>query len=225
MLAALWLLFCLRTVRTEMAPATTDAPSKADRAREKRRARERRRKEARALRKLQFAEMHAGREAPGDLKVKIEPGAAPREAKPEEPDVEGVFVPAPTDELIDDPAFASFKGVLDHFAKPIMEEVEAALAGGAKDEAAEEEEDDDIDDDADAAEEKKEEKRGKSKSQLRRERRFRIAELKQLVDRPDVVEIHDCTADDPRLLIHLKAYVCDSSSSSSVPMPPRLPLL
>ena len=28
--------------------------------------------------------------------------------------------------------------------------------------------------------------------------------MKQLVDRPDVVEMHDVTAQDPKLLIHLK---------------------
>lgn len=32
------------------------------------------------------------------------------------------------------------------------------------------------------------------------------AELKQLVDRPDVVELHDPNSHDPGLLCHLKAY-------------------
>ena len=31
-----------------------------------------------------------------------------------------------------------------------------------------------------------------------------MAQLKQLVDRPDVVEMHDVTAQDPKLLVHLK---------------------
>ena len=31
-----------------------------------------------------------------------------------------------------------------------------------------------------------------------------MAQLKQLVNRPDVVEMHDATAQDPKLLIHLK---------------------
>ena len=34
-----------------------------------------------------------------------------------------------------------------------------------------------------------------------------MAQLKQLVDRPDVVEMHDVTAQDPKLLIHLKVCV------------------
>ena len=31
-----------------------------------------------------------------------------------------------------------------------------------------------------------------------------MAQLKQLVDRPDVVEMHVVTAQDPKLLVHLK---------------------
>lgn len=43
--------------------------------------------------------------------------------------------------------------------------------------------------------------------------RLSVAELKQLVLRPDVVEAHDVTAADPRLLVHLKAY------RNTVPVP------
>ena len=38
-------------------------------------------------------------------------------------------------------------------------------------------------------------------------------ELKQLVNRPDIVEAHDVTASDPRLLVTLKAY------RNTVPVP------
>ncbi|RMC10329.1 hypothetical protein DUI87_13131 [Hirundo rustica rustica] len=34
--------------------------------------------------------------------------------------------------------------------------------------------------------------------------RFTMAKLKQLVARPDVVEMHDVTTQDPKLLVHLK---------------------
>eukprot|EP00494_Astrolonche_serrata_P023546 UN23804 len=44
-------------------------------------------------------------------------------------------------------------------------------------------------------------------------RRLKIAELKQLVNRPDVVEEHDCNAADPRLLIFLKCQ------RNSIPVP------
>ena len=43
--------------------------------------------------------------------------------------------------------------------------------------------------------------------------RLSVAELKQLVQRPDVVEAHDVTASDPRLLVYLKAY------RNTVPVP------
>lgn len=52
-----------------------------------------------------------------------------------------------------------------------------------------------------------------SKKKLRRMNRFTVAELKQLVARPDVVEMHDVTAQDPKLLVHLKA------TRNSVPVP------
>jgi len=52
-----------------------------------------------------------------------------------------------------------------------------------------------------------------SKKKLRRINRLSVAELKQLVSRPDVVEMHDVTALDPKLLVHLKA----TRNSVSVP--------
>jgi splicing factor 3B subunit 2 len=50
----------------------------------------------------------------------------------------------------------------------------------------------------------------KERKQLKREK---IAVLKQLVDRPDVVEVHDINAADPGLLVHLK------SLRNTVPVP------
>jgi hypothetical protein len=43
--------------------------------------------------------------------------------------------------------------------------------------------------------------------------RLSVAQLKQLVSRPDVVEMHDVTAQDPRLLVCLKA------TRNTVPVP------
>jgi len=43
--------------------------------------------------------------------------------------------------------------------------------------------------------------------------RLSVAELKQLVTRPDVVEMHDITARDPKLLVQLKAH------RNTVPVP------
>ncbi|XP_030756901.1 splicing factor 3B subunit 2 [Sitophilus oryzae] len=67
---------------------------------------------------------------------------------------------------------------------------------------------DDIkDDDMDDFEDKKIEDKSKmSKRKLKKLTRLSVAELKQLVNRPDVVEMHDVTARDPKLLVQLKAH-------------------
>uniref|UniRef100_A0A7N4V838 PSP proline-rich domain-containing protein n=1 Tax=Sarcophilus harrisii TaxID=9305 RepID=A0A7N4V838_SARHA len=51
------------------------------------------------------------------------------------------------------------------------------------------------------------------KKRLRKRNRLTVEELKQLVARPDLVEMHDVTAQDPKLLLHLKA------TRNSVPVP------
>ena len=43
-----------------------------------------------------------------------------------------------------------------------------------------------------------------SKKKMKKLNRLSVAELKQLVIRPDVVEMHDVTAHDPKLLVLLK---------------------
>ncbi|EKX45836.1 hypothetical protein GUITHDRAFT_71074, partial [Guillardia theta CCMP2712] len=45
-----------------------------------------------------------------------------------------------------------------------------------------------------------------SKKKYKQLHRLSIAELKQLVKRPDVVEVWDVTSSDPRLLVYLKSY-------------------
>ncbi|KAL6784438.1 hypothetical protein ACKKBF_B01795 [Auxenochlorella protothecoides x Auxenochlorella symbiontica] len=52
-----------------------------------------------------------------------------------------------------------------------------------------------------------------SKKKLRAASRLKVAELKQACARPDVVEIWDVTAADPKLLVHLKGY------RNTVPVP------
>lgn len=64
------------------------------------------------------------------------------------------------------------------------------------------EEDDDFDD----GEDKKDDKDRMSKRKFKKLTRLSVAELKQLVNRPDVVEMHDVTARDPKLLVQLKAH-------------------
>lgn len=63
------------------------------------------------------------------------------------------------------------------------------------------------DDDEDMEEDKTDNDREKlSKRKLKKLTRLSVAELKQLVARPDVVEMHDVTARDPKLLVQLKAH-------------------
>ena len=54
---------------------------------------------------------------------------------------------------------------------------------------------------------------GLSKAKKKKLTRMSVSQLKQLVKRPDVVEVHDVTAADPVLLVHLKAY------RNTVPVP------
>ncbi|KAH8248647.1 hypothetical protein KR032_001810, partial [Drosophila birchii] len=76
----------------------------------------------------------------------------------------------------------------------------------SKDKKAADKLNDDDDDDADDDDEHKDDKEKLSKRKLKKLTRLSVAELKQLVSRPDVVEMHDVTARDPKLLVQLKAY-------------------
>lgn len=76
--------------------------------------------------------------------------------------------------------------------------------------------DDDDDDDEDEEARLKAEQDEKEKMSKRKQKkltRLSVAELKQLVTRPDVVEMHDVTARDPKLLVQLK------SQRNTVPVP------
>ncbi|XP_060614351.1 splicing factor 3B subunit 2 [Anolis sagrei] len=122
-----------------------------------------------------------------------------------------------------DPNFIFFKRIFEAFKltddvkKDKEKEPEKAdkVASSAvpKKKGFEEERKDSDDDSSDDEQEKKPEVPKLSKKKLRRMNRFTVAELKQLVARPDVVEMHDVTAQDPKLLVHLKA------TRNSVPVP------
>ncbi|KAL7037747.1 hypothetical protein ACKWTF_009341 [Chironomus riparius] len=66
--------------------------------------------------------------------------------------------------------------------------------------------DEEMDDDDEDADDKIDDKDRISKRKLKKMTRLSVAELKQIVHRPDVVEMHDVTARDPKLLIQLKAH-------------------
>lgn len=78
------------------------------------------------------------------------------------------------------------------------EEVKAAKKAAEKN--------DSDDDDGMGDDDKKDDKDRMSKRKMKKLTRLSVAELKQLVNRPDVVEMHDVTARDPKLLVQLKAH-------------------
>lgn len=104
---------------------------------------------------------------------------------------------------------AQFRSVFDKFAKP-EELVSAANQTHASvavlDTKADEKADETPDSEMTEAQ-----KLSKRKKKLMT--RLSVAELKQLVQRPDVVEAHDVTSSDPKLLVYLKSY------RNSVPVP------
>lgn len=83
----------------------------------------------------------------------------------------------------------------------LIAELEKSLAlKREKDKQAMEEDEEDMEED------KKDDKEKLSKRKMKKLTRLSVAELKQLVQRPDVVEMHDVTARDPKLLVQLKAH-------------------
>ncbi|XP_059220448.1 splicing factor 3B subunit 2 [Stomoxys calcitrans] len=109
------------------------------------------------------------------------------------------------------PMYRQFYRVFEMFKlenKPKVSEKEKAAAEAAEANANQkkplsrvpEEEEEEVDED------KLDDKEKLSKRKLKKLTRLSVAELKQLVSRPDVVEMHDVTARDPKLLVQLKAY-------------------
>jgi splicing factor 3B subunit 2 len=136
------------------------------------------------------------------------PEVAPAAPAPPPPvSVEVEYVSAKTEDSVDDAISAQFASVFEQFST--AEE----LCGTAVEEEAEEAApgDDSKDGEEDSDEEDDTPKMGRK--QRKKLKRLSVAELKQLVARPDVVEAHDITAADPRLLVFLKSY------RNTVPVP------
>lgn len=105
------------------------------------------------------------------------------------------------------PIYRQFYRVFELFKldeKPTVKEEEAT---DDKNDAQKKDKDKLLDDeDEDMDEDKTDDKEKLSKRKLKKLTRLSVAELKQLVNRPDVVEMHDVTARDPKLLVQLKAH-------------------
>ncbi|KAG6811553.1 hypothetical protein H0H92_006857 [Tricholoma furcatifolium] len=105
------------------------------------------------------------------------------------------------------PALEAFSDVFARFQLPPDENADEKTSGPTKGEIIY------SDDDMESGEDSDEEKKPLSKKKQRKMARLTVAELKQLVQKPEVVEWTDVTAPDPRLLLHLKSY------RNTVPIP------
>ncbi|RIA84140.1 hypothetical protein C1645_808909 [Glomus cerebriforme] len=132
----------------------------------------------------------------------------------EKVEIEYVFQP-PLD-VSNDPYFEEFSKVFAHFqitnneseAQPEMKEEEKEETNKSKVDIKAK------DSDGESDMETEEDKQDKvSKKKLKKLARLSVAQLKQLVKRPEVVEWVDVTAADPKLLVSLKAY------RNTVPVP------
>lgn len=105
------------------------------------------------------------------------------------------------------PMYRQFYRVFELFKleeKPVIKDEEVS---DEKNDAQKKDKDRLLDDeDEDMDDEKDDDKEKLSKRKLKKLTRLSVAELKQLVNRPDVVEMHDVTARDPKLLVQLKAH-------------------
>jgi len=132
-----------------------------------------------------------------------------------EPDVEVEYIQEQLDLDPLDPMYRTFNKIFQAFKivdpaeeKAMREEEEARRHAEQFKKVPKLLEDDDLVEETTEAGEPK-----LSKRKLKKLNRLSVAELKQLVARPDVVEMHDVTARDPRLLVHLK------STRNTVPVP------
>uniref|UniRef100_A0A7S2TFR7 PSP proline-rich domain-containing protein n=1 Tax=Lotharella oceanica TaxID=641309 RepID=A0A7S2TFR7_9EUKA len=109
------------------------------------------------------------------------------------------------------PEYSEFKEIFSKFSTPqdLMKTDDTKKKG----EGGKKTEEETGAEDAAAAMEQEMANKKLSAKQRRRLGRLSIAELKQLVPRPDVVGLHDCNSHDPKLLVHLKSY------RNTVPVP------
>ncbi|KAA0049983.1 splicing factor 3B subunit 2 [Cucumis melo var. makuwa] len=123
--------------------------------------------------------------------------------------VEIEYVPEKAE--LDDSLDEDFRKVFEKFT---FSEVAGAEENENKDESAQNATSKKSDSDSDDEElDNQQKEKGLSNKKKKLQRRMKIAELKQICSRPDVVEIWDATAADPKLLVYLKSY------RNTVPVP------
>ncbi|KAK1889905.1 Splicing factor 3B subunit 2 [Dissostichus eleginoides] len=177
----------------------------------RRRNRKKKSKKKRALEKKEHAEQQEEQKKDGSDKDKDS-----EKEKEKEPEVEIEYITEEPE--IYDPNYIFFKRIFEAFklTDDVKKEKEKEPEKTEKQETAvlrkkgfedERKDSDDSDDDM------RPDLPKLSKKKMRRMNRLTVAELKQLVARPDVVEMHDVTAQEPKLLVHLKA------TRNTVPVP------
>ncbi|KAL2160327.1 hypothetical protein VTH06DRAFT_1500 [Thermothelomyces fergusii] len=136
---------------------------------------------------------------PDDLEVKKDPDAA------DTIDADGPVEAPPIPE--DDPAFAEYKNIFQKFGVSLDGDEGSGQANGRDKGEVFFDQDDEIPSEGEEAQPKLSKKKRKKLNKLS------IAELKALVRNPEVVEWHDVSSSDPRLLVQIK------SQRNIVPVP------
>lgn len=169
--------------------------------------RRRRRKQKKISKASQLTEASAGEDSDGALEDDAKENADPQKAVEQ---VEVEYVPEKAE--LDDSLPEEFRKVFEKFS---FSETAASEETDKKDEiAANAASNKKADSDSEEEEEDNQQKeKGISNKKKKLQRRMKIAELKQICSRPDVVEVWDATAADPKLLVYLKSY------RNTVPVP------
>ncbi|THU44288.1 hypothetical protein C4D60_Mb02t05820 [Musa balbisiana] len=146
--------------------------------------------------------------AEGDAKENSDP--RPQVEFLVEVSVEVEYVPEKAD--VEESFLEDFKSVLEKFS---FQDAASAEDNDKKDEtagnaAAKKKGDSDSEEEEQEAQQKE---KGLSNKKKKLQRRMKIADLKQICSRPDVVEVWDATAADPKILVFLKSY------RNTVPVP------
>lgn len=105
-----------------------------------------------------------------------------------------------------DANFSQFANVFKHFNEVGEDGLIKVDDGPAKGQVYYSDDDEDDEETIEARKQRALAEEGLTRRERRRAAKLTVSELKQLVDRPEVVEWFDCDARDPRLLVTLKSY-------------------
>ncbi|KAK4687924.1 splicing factor 3B subunit 2, partial [Tremellales sp. Uapishka_1] len=151
----------------------------------------------------------AGTETASEAETESESESVYSSASTASTSVEAFSLPDPSD-----PAFSAFASVFKHFQQTEGEgDGQGFDSGPNKGQIIYSDDEMDDEEEMQKAQQKRNEQVGMSRRQRRQAAKLTVSELKQLVERPEVVEWFDCDARDPRLLVNLKSY------RNTVPVP------